>query len=135
MTTINSLYTAEEIANQLKDAGATWLFTVSALLPGAEAAAQEVERERAHPVELLMGDDTGEEAVPAQAGDRGECIEDQCLLTAGEPEPGPRKAAGMPMLKTQTGRCANRARWRCTRAAASGSHCRLWTALPRTKAE
>jgi acyl-CoA synthetase (AMP-forming)/AMP-acid ligase II len=42
VTTINSLYTAEEIASQLKDAGATWLFTVSALLPGAQAAAKEV---------------------------------------------------------------------------------------------
>ena len=42
VTTINSLYTAEEIANQLRDAGATWLFTVSPLLAGAEAAAAEV---------------------------------------------------------------------------------------------
>ena len=30
-TTINSLYTPDEIANQLTDAGATWLFTVSPL--------------------------------------------------------------------------------------------------------
>ena len=42
VTTINSLYTAEEIANQLRDAGATWLITVSALLAGAETAAAEV---------------------------------------------------------------------------------------------
>ena len=42
MTTINSLYTAEEIANQLKDAGATFLFTVSPLLAGAQAAADEL---------------------------------------------------------------------------------------------
>ena len=42
VTTINSLYTAEEIANQLQDAGATWLFTVSPLLAGAEAAAAQV---------------------------------------------------------------------------------------------
>jgi len=42
VTTINSLYTPEEIANQLRDAGATWLFTVSPLLPSAEAAAKEV---------------------------------------------------------------------------------------------
>ena len=41
VTTINSLYTAEEIANQLKDAGATWLITVSPLLAGAEVAAAE----------------------------------------------------------------------------------------------
>ena len=39
VTTVNSLYTADELAVQLQDAGATWLFTVSALLPGAEEAA------------------------------------------------------------------------------------------------
>ncbi|WP_353113774.1 AMP-binding protein [Microbacterium sp.] len=38
-TTINALYTGEEIANQLEDAGADWLFTVSPLLAGAKAAA------------------------------------------------------------------------------------------------
>jgi acyl-CoA synthetase (AMP-forming)/AMP-acid ligase II len=42
VTTINSLYTEGEIANQLRDAKATWLFTVSPLLAGAEAAAKEV---------------------------------------------------------------------------------------------
>ncbi|MDQ1551399.1 MAG: hypothetical protein QOD50_821, partial [Actinomycetota bacterium] len=36
VTTINSLYTAEEITNQLQDAGATWLITVTPLLAGAE---------------------------------------------------------------------------------------------------
>ena len=41
-TTINSLYTAEEIGNQLTDAGAEWLITVSPLLPGAQAAAEKV---------------------------------------------------------------------------------------------
>ncbi|MFF2242583.1 AMP-binding protein [Arthrobacter sp. NPDC058130] len=40
VTTINSLYTADEIANQLTDAGADWLFTVSALLPAAREAAE-----------------------------------------------------------------------------------------------
>lgn len=40
VTTINSLYTADEIANQLTDAGAGWLFTVSALLPAARDAAE-----------------------------------------------------------------------------------------------
>ncbi|KIS25491.1 AMP-dependent synthetase [Arthrobacter sp. SPG23] len=40
ITTINSLYTADEITHQLQDAGASWLFTVSALLPGAEEAAE-----------------------------------------------------------------------------------------------
>ncbi|SJN26466.1 4-coumarate--CoA ligase 1 [Microbacterium esteraromaticum] len=39
-TTINSLYTAEEIANQLEDADAQWLITVSPLLPNAKAAAE-----------------------------------------------------------------------------------------------
>jgi acyl-CoA synthetase (AMP-forming)/AMP-acid ligase II len=38
-TTINALYTAEEIANQLRDSGARLLFTVSPLLPQASAAA------------------------------------------------------------------------------------------------
>ena len=40
VTTINSLYTADEIATQLTDAGADWLFTVSALLPAAREAAE-----------------------------------------------------------------------------------------------
>ncbi|WP_426997430.1 AMP-binding protein [Pseudarthrobacter sp. N5] len=39
VTTVNSLYTADEIALQLEDAGAGWIFTVSALLPGAKEAA------------------------------------------------------------------------------------------------
>lgn len=38
-TTINSLYTPDEIENQLRDADAEWLVTVSPLLPGAAAAA------------------------------------------------------------------------------------------------
>jgi acyl-CoA synthetase (AMP-forming)/AMP-acid ligase II len=40
VTTINSLYTPGEIEKQLKDAGATWLITVSPLLPQAQVAAQ-----------------------------------------------------------------------------------------------
>ncbi|KEP74177.1 AMP-dependent synthetase [Microbacterium sp. SUBG005] len=39
VTTVNSLYTAREIENQLRDAAATWLVTVSPLLPQAKAAA------------------------------------------------------------------------------------------------
>lgn len=39
VTTVNSLYTADEIAHQLADAGAEWMFTVSALLPAARQAA------------------------------------------------------------------------------------------------
>ena len=42
VTTINSLYTAGEIEKQLKDAGATWLITVTPLLAGAKAAASAV---------------------------------------------------------------------------------------------
>lgn len=38
-TTINSLYTPDEIAAQLQDAEAQWLITVSPLLPGAKEAA------------------------------------------------------------------------------------------------
>ncbi|WP_040167618.1 AMP-binding protein [Microbacterium gorillae] len=40
VTTINALYTADEIAKQLADAHAEWLITVSALLPQAQAAAE-----------------------------------------------------------------------------------------------
>ncbi len=39
VSTINSLYTAEEIAAQLRDSKASWLITVSPLLPQAKAAA------------------------------------------------------------------------------------------------
>jgi acyl-CoA synthetase (AMP-forming)/AMP-acid ligase II len=39
-TTINSLYTAKEIGNQLADSKATWLFTISPMLEQADAAAQ-----------------------------------------------------------------------------------------------
>ncbi|MGB4779098.1 AMP-binding protein [Microbacterium sp.] len=42
VTTINSLYTPREIEKQLQDAGATWLVTVSPLLPQAVAAATAV---------------------------------------------------------------------------------------------
>ncbi len=42
ITTINSLYTAHEIENQLRDAEATWLVTVSPLLPQALEAARAV---------------------------------------------------------------------------------------------
>jgi len=40
-TTINALYTAQEVAEQLRDSGARILFTVSPLLERAEAAAAE----------------------------------------------------------------------------------------------
>lgn len=51
-TTINSLYTPEEIATQLTDADAEWLITVSPLLPGAEAAAAAVGIDAAHLIVL-----------------------------------------------------------------------------------
>ncbi|MGQ7311785.1 AMP-binding protein [Microbacterium arabinogalactanolyticum] len=41
-TTLNSLYTADEIENQLRDAEAEWLVTVSPLLAGAKEAAARV---------------------------------------------------------------------------------------------
>jgi acyl-CoA synthetase (AMP-forming)/AMP-acid ligase II len=41
-TTINALYTANEVASQLSDASAKLLFTISALLPNAWPAAQQV---------------------------------------------------------------------------------------------
>ncbi|MES2171204.1 MAG: AMP-binding protein, partial [Actinomycetota bacterium] len=40
VTAINSLYTADEIETQLRDAGASWLNTVQAMLPQAIAAAR-----------------------------------------------------------------------------------------------
>lgn len=51
-TTINSLYTADEIANQLTDAGATWLVTVSPLLAGAQAAAEKLGIDADHVIVL-----------------------------------------------------------------------------------
>ncbi|MGE0219327.1 AMP-binding protein, partial [Mycolicibacterium sp.] len=41
-TTINALFTAKDIANQLTDARARMLLTVSALLPQAKAAAEQI---------------------------------------------------------------------------------------------
>ena len=40
ITTINPGYTAHEVAHQLKDSGASWLFTLSALMPLAAEAVQ-----------------------------------------------------------------------------------------------
>lgn len=42
ITTINSLYTAEEIEKQLRDSKASWFFTISPLLAGVKAACQAV---------------------------------------------------------------------------------------------
>ncbi|GAB3125259.1 AMP-binding protein [Glaciibacter psychrotolerans] len=48
VTTINSLYTADDIENQLTDSGATWLFTLSPLYPAAHEAAVAVGLDDAH---------------------------------------------------------------------------------------
>jgi acyl-CoA synthetase (AMP-forming)/AMP-acid ligase II len=40
VTTINPTYTAPEVAHQLKDSGATLMFTIPAFLPVAAAAAE-----------------------------------------------------------------------------------------------
>ncbi len=80
-TTVNALYTAEEIANQLRDSGARMLFTVSPLLPQASTAAalagiadaDVVERRLAHVEgECGLGDQQGgrRAADRASLGDR-----------------------------------------------------------------
>ncbi|WP_341933632.1 AMP-binding protein [Microbacterium sp. LWO14-1.2] len=66
-TTINSLYTAEEIANQLTDAGATWLVTVSPLLAGAREAAERVGLGADHVI-VLDGAD-GHPSLPSLLGE------------------------------------------------------------------
>ncbi|QDE35712.1 4-coumarate--CoA ligase family protein [Microbacterium foliorum] len=66
-TTINSLYTPDEIANQLTDAEATWLITVSPLLPGASAAAAAVGLDDDHVI-VLDGAD-GHPSLPALLGE------------------------------------------------------------------
>ncbi|AXJ09228.1 AMP-binding protein [Arthrobacter sp. PM3] len=72
VTTVNSLYTADEIAGQLTDAGASWIFTVSALLPAALEAAQQA----GIPAGQLVVLD-GADGHPSLAG----------LLAAGAPAP------------------------------------------------
>ena len=76
VTTINSLYTAGEIEKQLRDAGATWLITVSPLLPQAQTAAEAVGIGADH---LIVLDGTPETA-PGHPDLRG-------LLTEGSPAP------------------------------------------------
>ena len=66
-TTINSLYTADEIANQLTDAGASWLVTVSPLLPGAQAAAEKLGIPADHLI-VLDGAE-GHPSLPALLGE------------------------------------------------------------------
>ncbi|WP_314422775.1 AMP-binding protein [uncultured Microbacterium sp.] len=66
-TTINSLYTPEEIANQLTDAEATWLITVSPLLPAAKEAAESLGLDADHLI-VLDGAD-GHPSLPALLGE------------------------------------------------------------------
>ncbi|MGV9612207.1 AMP-binding protein [Nocardia xishanensis] len=54
VTTINALYTAEEIAGQLRDSNAKYLFTAAALLPQAMAAANLVQLDHSN---LIVLDD------------------------------------------------------------------------------
>lgn len=61
-TTINVLYTADDIAEQLTDSEATFLFTVSPLLPQARAAA---ERAGIPEQNLIVLDGAGAAADPA----------------------------------------------------------------------
>jgi len=55
-TTINSLYTPDEIASQLRDSGASFLFTVSPLLPQAVEAAAAVRIDAEHLIVIDGGD-------------------------------------------------------------------------------
>lgn len=48
VTTINSLYTSDDVANQLTDSGATWLITISPLLGSAQPAATMVGLDAEH---------------------------------------------------------------------------------------
>ncbi|RKQ90026.1 acyl-CoA synthetase (AMP-forming)/AMP-acid ligase II [Mycolicibacterium mucogenicum 261Sha1.1M5] len=72
VTTLNALYTPAEIEKQLLDAKATWLFTVSPLLPQAQAGAEAA----GIPTDRL---------VVLDGADGHPNLRD--LLTAGEPAP------------------------------------------------
>lgn len=61
VTTVNALYTADEVGRQLSDAGASWLFTVSPFLDRAWAAAQAA----GIPAERLVVLDAGDAAAAA----------------------------------------------------------------------
>ncbi|MDQ4503486.1 AMP-binding protein [Sinomonas sp. ASV322] len=78
VTTVNALYTADETARQLKDAGAEWLVTVSPFLDRAEAAA----RDAGIPAERLVVLDGGAAATAAGHPSLADA------LRAGLPAPG-----------------------------------------------
>jgi acyl-CoA synthetase (AMP-forming)/AMP-acid ligase II len=67
VTTVNSLYTAEEVGRQLTDAGASWLFTISPFLERAEAAAQAAGIPAARLVVLDGGDAAAAAGHPSLA--------------------------------------------------------------------
>ncbi len=75
-TTINSLYTAHEIAAQLKDSKATHLFTLSMMLPQADEAAGTV----GIPAENVIVIDGSDSVEPGRTSLRS-------LLTTGAPAP------------------------------------------------
>jgi 4-coumarate--CoA ligase len=67
ITTMNSLYTTEEIENQLTDAGASWLFTISPFLDRAEPAAMSLGLSDDHVI-VLDGAD-GHPSLPDLLGE------------------------------------------------------------------
>lgn len=71
VTTVNALYTADEAGAQLRDAGASWLFTFSPFLERAEAAALAA----GIPAERLVLIDAGEAALAAGHPSLAEIIE------------------------------------------------------------
>ena len=75
-TTINSLYTVEDIAGQLTDSGASYLFTISLFLPQADLAAQQV----GLPAENIVVMDGSAEVAPGRTNLRQ-------LLGSGSPPP------------------------------------------------
>lgn len=77
VTTVNALYTADEVGRQLSDAGASWLFTVSPFLERAQAAAQAA----GIPAERLVVLDGGDAAAAAGHPSLAEA------LSAGFPAP------------------------------------------------
>ncbi|UOE43033.1 AMP-binding protein [Agromyces larvae] len=81
VTTINSLYTPDEIENQLRDAGAHWLITVSPMLPQAEAAAARVGIPAS---QLIVLDGVGEAAADGVGAGHPSLAQ---LLGEGRPAP------------------------------------------------
>jgi 4-coumarate--CoA ligase len=83
VTTVNSLYTPDEIAGQLRDAGAAWLITVSPLLPGASRAADAVGLAADH---LIVLDGPGEDGPGEDGADGHPSLRDLLAQGATPPE-------------------------------------------------